>query len=108
MRRAAREHAWGQKEPGGELAAIGADYPGWHPWRSSIGRPSSAGWWRAVRQGWCPWRFPDGWWWAARKGQDWAPPGAPAEWAKTVYGRTPAELRAALAEQEGLAGHARQ
>ena len=73
-----------QPEPDARLAAIAGDSPGWHPWRSSAGR-----------------------WWAVRQGRDWAPPGAPPEWARTVDGDTPDELRAALAAQEALGGRAR-
>lgn len=86
MRRAARRDAagGGSGESDAEMDAIGRDYPGWRPWRSRTGR-----------------------YWAVRQGQDGAPPGAPAEWARTVHGDTPDELRAALAEQEGL-GSARR
>jgi hypothetical protein len=72
-----------QREPDGRLAELGRDFPGWQPWRSSAGR-----------------------WWAVRRLAT-PPPGAPDEWARTVDGDTPRELRAALAEQEGLAGHER-
>jgi hypothetical protein len=58
-------------------AEIGREYPGWNPWQSSAGR-----------------------WWAARVGR------APSGGAMTVDGDTPDQLRAALAEQEGIAGSA--
>jgi hypothetical protein len=85
MRRAARrDAAGGQPEPDDVMAGIGRDFPGWHPWRSSAGR-----------------------WWAVRRAAG-PPPDAPDEWARTVDGDTPEELRAVLAGQEELAGHARR
>jgi hypothetical protein len=85
MRRAARRDAAGGsgKKSDGTLAGIGQDFPGWQPWRSSAGR-----------------------WWAVRQGRAGTPPGAPAEWARTVDGDTPEQLREALTVQEGLTGHA--
>jgi hypothetical protein len=80
MGRAARQGtAGGQREPDGELAGIGQDYPGWQPWRSSAGR-----------------------WWAVRQGRTWAPPDVPVAWARTVDGDTAEQLRAALDIQAGL------
>jgi hypothetical protein len=67
-----------------ELDAIGKDFPGWQPWRSSAGR--------------C---------WAVRLSGARPADGVPAEWARTVDADTPEELRAVLGRQEGLAGHAR-
>jgi hypothetical protein len=84
MRRAARRDAVGGS--GGKsdrtLAGIGREFPGWQPWRSSAGR-----------------------WWAVRQGRAGAPDGAPVEWARTVDGDSPEQLREALSAQEGLAGH---
>jgi hypothetical protein len=73
-----------RREPDGELAGIGQDYPGWQPWRSSAGR-----------------------WWAVRQGQAMPPPDT-TEWARTVDGDTADQLRAALAEQAGLDVHGRE
>ena len=85
MGRAARRNAaGGQPDPDGALAGIGRDFPGWQPWRSSAGR-----------------------WWAVRRSRA-APARPPVEWAMTVDADTAEELRAALAGQEGLAGHARR
>jgi len=85
MGRAARQDPPGgqQQEPGGRLAELGRDFPGWQPWRSSAGR-----------------------WWAVRR-QAGPPAGAPDEWARTVHGDTHHELRAALTEQAGLDGPGR-
>jgi hypothetical protein len=83
-RAARRDAAGGAPEPDGDLAGIGRDYPGWQPWRSSAGR--------------C---------WAVRRSGSRPPAGAPVEWARTVDADTPEELRAVLAGQEGLTGHAR-
>jgi hypothetical protein len=83
-RAARRDAAGGQPDPDGRLAGIGRDFPAWHPWRSSAGR-----------------------WWAVRRTGT-APASPPAEWAMTVDGDTADELRAALAGQEELAGHARR
>ncbi|MGD0608780.1 MAG: hypothetical protein ABSA53_35000 [Streptosporangiaceae bacterium] len=64
------------------LAEIGRDYPGWRPWRSSAAR-----------------------WWAVRLATR-TPADVPVEWARTVDGDTARDLRAALAAQEELTGHA--
>jgi hypothetical protein len=74
-----RDAAAGQREPDDGVAVIGREFPSWHLWLDS-----------------------GGWWWAVRQGEDCAPAGAPAEWAKTVYGRTRLELIEALVKQEGL------
>jgi len=66
------------------LDELGRDFPGWQPWRSSAGR-----------------------WWAVRRAAA-PPPDAPEQWARTVDGDPPEELRAALAGQEALAGHVRR
>jgi hypothetical protein len=81
-RAARRDAAGGQLNSDATLAEIGRDYPGWHPWRSSAGR-----------------------WWAVRS-EARAPADAPAEWARTIDGDTAGDLRAALAAQEKLTGHA--
>jgi hypothetical protein len=86
MGRAATGNAAGgqrKQESDDVMAGIGQDFPGWHPWRSSAER-----------------------WWAVRRAAGPPPPGAPAEWARTVDADTPEGLRAVLAVQEGLTGHA--
>jgi hypothetical protein len=81
-RAATRDAAGGQLNSDGTLAEISRDYPGWHPWRSSAGR-----------------------WWAVRLATR-TPADVPVEWARTVDGDTAGDLRAALAAQEELTGHA--
>lgn len=77
--------AGGKRESDDTVTAeIGRDFPGWQPWRSSAGR-----------------------WWAVRRVAA-PPPGAPAEWARTVDGDTPEKLRAALSVQERLGENARR
>ena len=63
----------------GPLAAIQRRFPRWHAWRSSAGR-----------------------FWAVRTDRRGRPSGAPAEWAMTVDGDTPGDLREAIAQQEDL------
>jgi len=63
----------------GPLAAIRRQFPNWRPWRSDAGRL-----------------------WATRTDRRGRPSGAPAEWAMTVDGDTPSDLREAIAEQENL------
>lgn len=60
-----------------QVAAIEDDFPGWHAWPSSAGR--------------C---------WATRTGSRRRPPGAGADWAMTVDGDTPDQLREAIAAQD--------
>jgi hypothetical protein len=62
----------------GPLAAIRHDFPGWHAWRSSAGR-----------------------FWATRMERRRRPDDAPVQWALTVDGDTPDDLRRALAAQAG-------
>jgi hypothetical protein len=68
----------------GPLAAIRADFPGWHPWRSSTGR-----------------------YWASRVSAREKPADLPFDasvtWAMTVDGDNAAQLRAAIAAQEACA-----
>jgi hypothetical protein len=74
-----RDDAGRQRESDAGLAAVGQDFPGWQPWRSSAGRC-----WAVRLSGARP---------AAR---------VPVEWARTVSADTPEELRAVLGRQEGL------
>lgn len=68
----------------GPLAAIRADFPGWHAWRSSAGR-----------------------YWATRTQRRRKPADLPIDesvtWAMTVDGDTPGQLRQAIAKQEAAA-----
>ena len=66
-------------EDTGQLAAIRRRFPRWRAWRSDAGRL-----------------------WATRTDRPGRPSGAPAEWAMTVDGDTPGQLREAIAEQEQL------
>jgi len=81
-RAATGDAAGGQLDSDATLAEIGREYPGWHPWRSSAGR-----------------------WWAVRLAAR-TPADVPEEWARTIDGDTARDLRAALAAQEELTGHA--
>ena len=63
----------------GPLAAIRAQFPNWRWWRSDAGRL-----------------------WATRTDRRGRPSGAPAEWAMTVDGDTPSDLRDAIVRQEQL------
>jgi hypothetical protein len=63
----------------GPLAAIRRQFPGWQAWRSDAGR-----------------------FWATRVGGR-RPAWPQAEWAMTVDGDGPGEIRAALERQESLA-----
>lgn len=55
-----------------------------------------------ISDGWKAWRSSAGRYWATRTRNRVKPPGAPAEWALTVDGDTPEDLRAEIARQDAV------